>query len=81
MSQMDCAFTLTCYQKKAIELLASGCTVRYTALVLGLKASTVSGWVKQDDPFRAKLAAREQELLIPIFDDRARVAPSEKASR
>jgi hypothetical protein len=57
--------------EKAVEMLASGCTVRYTALVLGLKTSTVAGWVRKDDDFKAKLAARRQQLVVPAFDEQA----------
>ena len=52
-------------------MLASGCTVRYTALVLGLKASTVSGWMKRDKHFKKGLALRRKELATPACDERA----------
>jgi hypothetical protein len=55
---------LTFQQENAIALLASGCTVRYTALVLGLRASTVSGWAKNDILFREKLVIRQHEMGI-----------------
>ena len=65
------AFRLTPDQEKAVEMLASGCTIKYTALVLGLKSSTVSGWVKQDKHFKAKIASRRQESAVPVIDEQA----------
>jgi len=71
MKNSRLAFRLTPHQEKAIEMLASGCSVRYTALVLGLSVSTVSLWVKQDNNFKAKLASRRQELAVPSIDEQA----------
>jgi hypothetical protein len=65
------ALRLTPNQEKAIEMLASGCTVRYTALALGLKASTVSGWMKRDKHFKKRLDLRRKELVTPARDERA----------
>jgi len=64
MNNTGHACELTFQQENAIELLASGCTVRYTALVLGLRASTVSGWMKRDILFKKRLASRQHELVI-----------------
>jgi hypothetical protein len=47
-------------QEDAIKLLASGCTLRFTALLLRIKDSTIRQWVKRDADFKAKLAACEQ---------------------
>jgi hypothetical protein len=71
MKKARLAITLTPDQEKAIELLASGCTVGYTALVLGLKASIISGWMKRDKPFNTKLASREQEPVAHAVDEQA----------
>ena len=42
-------------QEAAIKMLASGCSVRYTALVLGLKKTTISAWIARDQAFKSRL--------------------------
>ena len=42
-------------QDAAIKMLASGCSVRYTALVLGLKDSMISAWIARDPAFKSRL--------------------------
>lgn len=71
MMNAPLSFRLTPLQEKAVEMLASGCTVRYTALALGVKAVTVSGWMKRNEGFKAKLSSRRQELIAPSIGDRA----------
>jgi hypothetical protein len=40
-------------QNAAIELIASGCTLRFTALVLGIKDSTIYQWFDRDMRFQS----------------------------
>jgi hypothetical protein len=58
-------------QNAAIKLMASGCTLRFTALVLGIKDSTIRQWFKRDTQFKAKLVAYEQGLKISSQYERA----------
>jgi hypothetical protein len=55
---------LSVEQVNAIALLASGCTVRYTALVLGVKPSAVSRWMTRDSVFINRLAASKNACLV-----------------
>jgi DNA invertase Pin-like site-specific DNA recombinase len=50
-------------QIDAIKLIASGCTVRYAALALKIKHSTINRWMNKDETFKNALAERltEQE--------------------
>jgi hypothetical protein len=52
---------LSAEQRDAIRLLASGCTVRYTALALKLTAGTIRKWMKQDRLFQSELAAQTEK--------------------
>ena len=52
---------LSTRQRDAIRLLASGCTVRYTALALKLKAGEIGKWMKQDTQFQSELAAQVEQ--------------------
>jgi hypothetical protein len=46
---------LSAMQRDAIRLLASGCTAKYTALVLKLDYANVRRWIKQDVQFQTEL--------------------------
>jgi hypothetical protein len=46
---------LSATQHDAIRLLASGCTAKYTALVLKLDYANVRRWIKQDAQFQTEL--------------------------
>jgi len=50
-SQVD----LSPCQKAAIKMLASGCTVRYTALVLRIDPTAISDWILHDTNFKSHL--------------------------
>ena len=42
-------------QEAAIKMLTSGCSVRYAALVLGVKELTIAGWIARDLEFKSRL--------------------------
>lgn len=46
---------LSLEQEAAIKMLTSGCSLRYTALVLRVKQSTISAWVAHDPAFKSNL--------------------------
>ena len=46
-------------QEDTIKMLTSGCSVRYTALVLGLKEATISAWIARDPAFKSRLKETE----------------------
>ena len=46
---------LSATQHDALRLLASGCTAKYTALVLKLDYATLKKWIKQDTQFQGEL--------------------------
>ncbi|HEX5734500.1 MAG TPA: hypothetical protein VF131_16815 [Blastocatellia bacterium] len=46
-------------------MLTSGCSIRYTALVLGLKEAAISGWIARDTAFKSKLKETETESSNP----------------
>ena len=49
---------LSATQRDAIRLLASGCTAKYTALVLKLDYAHVRRWIKQDAQFQTELESQ-----------------------
>ena len=49
-------------QFDAIKLLASGCTARYTALVLNINFSEVNKWMTQDEQFKDAVAEQVKNL-------------------
>lgn len=49
-------------QLDAVKLIASGCTARYTALVLNIKFSDVKKWVTQDAQFKDAVAEQIKNL-------------------
>ena len=51
-------------QEAAIKMLTSGCSVRYTALVLGVKQATILTWIARDPAFQARL--KEAESYNPV---------------
>ncbi len=46
-------------QEAAIKMITSGCSVRYTALVLGVKQATISAWIARDPVFQSRLKEAE----------------------
>jgi len=58
-SQNDSGLSQT--QHDAIRLLVSGCTAKYTALVLKLDYANVKQWIKQDAQFRSELAVQVEK--------------------
>jgi len=65
MDNLDKAyrFELSPEQEAAIKMITSGCSVRYTALVLGVKQTTISAWVARDPAFQSRL--KEAESFNP----------------
>jgi hypothetical protein len=61
---------LSVEQVNAIAMLASGCSVRYTALVIGVKPSAVSRWMTHDSVFINRLAASKQARLVQRMHQR-----------
>ena len=49
-------------QMDAIKLIASGCTARYTALVLKVKYSVIKKWMSKDEQFKGTLAIQLEKL-------------------
>ena len=49
---------LSATQHDAIRLLVSGCTAKYTALVLKLNYANVRQWIKRDAQFQKEMAAQ-----------------------
>lgn len=49
-------------QLDAIKLIASGCTARYTALVLKLNFSEVNKWMTQNEQFKDAVAEQIKNL-------------------
>src|ERR1051325_3711680 len=47
---------LSSSQLEVIRMLVSGCTAKYTALVLKLEYATVRRWITKDPQFQAELA-------------------------
>ena len=57
---------LSASQHNAIRMLVSGCTARYTALVLKLDYADVRRWMNKDIEFQNELAAQvEKQNLQP----------------
>lgn len=46
-------------QEAAVKMLASGCSVRYTSLVLGVNQATISAWIARDPVFQSRLKEKE----------------------
>ena len=61
MDNPDKAFQpkLSPQQEAAVKMLTSGCSVRYTALVLRIKVAKISGWIARDAAFQARLKETE----------------------
>jgi hypothetical protein len=56
---------LSAAQRDAIRLLVSGCTAKYTALVLKLDYASVRRWIKQDGQFQTELASQYEKQQVP----------------
>ena len=52
---------LSATQRDAIRLLASGCTAKYTALVLKLDYANVRTWIKHDAQFQTELDSQYEK--------------------
>jgi hypothetical protein len=50
---------LSVEQEAAIKMLTSGCSARYTALVLGVRQATISAWIARDPAFQTRLKEAE----------------------
>ena len=59
---------LSVIQRDALRLLVSGCTAKYTALVLKLKYADVRRWIKQDAQFQLELAAQSEKQRAHLLD-------------
>jgi hypothetical protein len=59
---------LSATQHDAIRLLVSGCTAKYTALVLKLNYANVRQWIKQDAQFQLELAAETEKQRAHLID-------------
>ena len=46
---------LSTEQEAAIKMLTAGCSVSYTALVLGVKEAAISAWIACDPAFQSRL--------------------------
>jgi hypothetical protein len=75
---------LSATQRDAIRLLASGCTAKYTALVLKLDYTSVRQWMKQDALFQSELALQSEKQkarpVIPAGPSRPKKIPADKNS-
>jgi hypothetical protein len=58
-------------KEAAIKMLTSGCSVRYTALVLGVKQATITSWIARDRAFKLVL---QQAASSNLDDDGGREA-------
>lgn len=77
---------LSALQNDAIRLLASGCTAKYTALVLRLNYAQVRQWLKHDAQFQSELATqlemkKEPAQAAGARDDQQSVKPLSAADR
>lgn len=75
--------SLSVTQRDAIRLLASGCTAKYTALVLKLDYAMVRKWLKQDSQFQSELAAQRAqppEVASPSGQKPARADKKKRAN-
>lgn len=75
---------LSATQHDAIRLLVSGCTARYTALVLKLDYATVRRWIKQDAQFQKTLALQNEQQKaqpsVPASQPRRKKIPTDQNS-
>ena len=55
-------------QQDAIRLLVSGCTAKYTALVLKLNYADVKRWMNKDIQFQSELAAQVEKRQAQSFE-------------
>lgn len=68
-------------QLDAIKLIASGCTARYTALVLKIKFSEINKWMTQDEQFKNAVAEQVKNLRGDENPEEAKVKPKRKNER
>jgi len=59
---------LSASQQDAIRLLVSGCTAKYTALVLKLNYADIRRWMSKDIRFQSELAAQVEKLRAQASD-------------
>jgi hypothetical protein len=46
-------------QEAAVKMLAAGCSIKYTALVLGIKEKEIAAWIARDPAFQLRLKETE----------------------
>ena len=82
-SKPDCPSgnELSKIQLDAVKLIASGCTARYTALVLKIKFSEVNKWMTQDEQFTDAVAEQIKKLESPETPEITKVKPARKSAR
>ncbi len=68
-------------QLDAVKLIASGCTARYTALVLKIKFSEVNKWMTQDEQFTDAVAEQIKKLESSETPEITKVKPARKSAR
>ena len=68
-------------QLDAVKLISSGCTARYTALVLKIRFSEVNKWMTQDEQFKSAVAEQIKKLESPESPEIAKVKPARKSAR
>lgn len=59
---------LSSSQRDAIRLLVSGCTAKYTALVLKLKYSDIRRWMSKDIQFQSEMAAQLEKQQAHVSE-------------
>lgn len=68
-------------QLDAIKLLASGCTARYTALVLNINFSEVNKWMTQDEQFKDAVAEQIKNLQSNQSSEMAKPKSTKKGAQ
>jgi hypothetical protein len=63
-------------QLDAIRLIASGCTARYTALVLKVNFSEVNKWLTQNEQFKGAVAEQIKNLKSNKSPETAKPKPA-----
>ena len=68
-------------QLDAIKLIASGCTARYTALVLRINFSEVNKWMAHDEQFKDAVAEQMNNLQSNESPEAAKPKSAKKGGR
>ena len=61
-------------QEAAIKMLTSGCSIRYTALVLRVNQAEISAWIARNPAFKLMLKVRASRNLA--YDDIGEAKPA-----